>query len=103
MTDEKIPLTTHSHYLRKRDQWLRDIADCEQIKPLSVRVGLHIAMRMSVRNQEAWPSIETIAISIGASQRGVISALEELREEGFVGMERKRNRGNRYWLRFRWE
>jgi biotin operon repressor len=101
MSEEAKALT--AHYLRKRDKWLRDMADCLDLKPLSVRVGLHLALRMSLRNQEAWPSIETIAASIGASQRGVISALDELKEEGFLGIERKRNKGNRYWLRFRWE
>lgn len=92
-----------AHFLKNRDKWLRELANSRDLKHLSVRVGLHLAMRMTMRTQEAWPSIETISNDINASQRGVIGALDELTEEGFLGIERRRNKGNRYWLRFKWQ
>lgn len=94
---------TSAHYLRSRDDWIRMVVDCPDLTHVQVRVAMHLAMRMNIRDRDCWPSIRTIASSIGASQRSVISALDVLRDEGFVGMERKRNAGNRYWLMFKWQ
>lgn len=101
MTQQQNP--TGPHYLRNRDEWIRLVVDNHDLTHVQVRVALHLAMRMNIRTRDCWPSIETVAKSINASQRSVISALDVLRDEGLMGMERKRNKGNRYWLMFKWQ
>jgi hypothetical protein len=101
MTDEQKP--SAAHFLRNRDAWIRSVLECNELTHVQARVGVHLAMRMSVRTQFCWPSIETIATSIGASQRSVISSIDTLDELRFIGVERKRNLGNKYWLRFKWQ
>ena len=100
--NEEMP-KTGAHYLRNRDEWIRMVVDCPDLTHVQVRVAMHLAMRMNIRDRDCWPSIKTIAESVGCSQRSVITALDVLRDEGFVGMERKRNAGNRYWLMFKWQ
>lgn len=91
-----------AEYLRSRDEWIRLLVDDLDMSHTAVRVGLHIAMRINAEDREAWPSTKTIAKMTGVSVRSVITALEALQADGYLFVERKRNVGNRYWLRFKW-
>jgi biotin operon repressor len=46
----------------------------------------------------AWPSIEWLAIAADCSQRTVMRKVQKLEEIGFVSVERRANKGNRYTL-----
>lgn len=102
-------------FLKNRDSWIRAVVDDGNLSHATVRVALHVAMRMDGRKQSdgAWPSISTIAKSTSVSVRSVVYALDELsglnRKTGewtgtrYITAERKRNAGNTYWLNFWWE
>ena len=101
-------------FLRKRDSWLRAVAEDLALAHPTVRVAVHIAMRMNGNKQSgAWPSTKTIAKAVGVSVRSVLYAIDELsgldRKTGkwtgvrYLTVDRKRNTGNRYWLNFHWE
>lgn len=107
-------------FLKKRDTWLRAVVEDHNLSHATVRVAVHIAMRMNGNRQSgAWPNTATIAKSIGVSVRSVLYAIDELtglnrktddpkkpREwtgTRYLTAERKRNVGNRYWLNFFWE
>jgi hypothetical protein len=105
---------TVSAFLKKRDSWLRAVVEDENLSHSTVRVAVHIAMRMNgARQSGAWPSTATIAKSAAVSVRAVLYALDELggldRKTGhwtgrrYLTIERKRNTGNRYFLNFFWE
>ncbi|HBQ33376.1 MAG TPA: hypothetical protein DD739_11950 [Ochrobactrum anthropi] len=93
---------TKAAYLRNRDAWIRMLVDDLDLSHATVRVGLHIAMRINGTDKDAWPSTATIAKLTGVSVRSVISALQALEDAGYLLCARKRNVGNRYWLRFKW-
>lgn len=105
---------TATAFLKKRDSWLRAVVEDRDLSHSTVRVGVHLAMRMNGNRQSgAWPSVATIAKSAGVSVRSVLNAIDELsglnRKTGewtgtrYLTVERKRNTGNRYWLNFFWE
>lgn len=89
-------------YLKNRDLWIRLLVDDLDMSHTTVRVGLHIAMRINGSDREAWPATKTIAKMTGVSVRSVITALQALETGGYLLCSRKRNVGNRYWLRFKW-
>lgn len=108
------PVSPTTAFLKKRDAWLRAVVNDVRMAHPTVRVALHLAMRMDGRKQSgAWPSTKTIAKSTGVSIRAVLYAIDELsgrdRAEGnwsgvrYLHVERKRNIGNTYWLNFHWE
>jgi len=108
------PISPTARFLKNRDTWIRKLLADETKAHATVRVALHIAMRMDGRKQSgAWPSIETIATHTCVGKRTVLRALDELtgldRKTGnwtanrYLTIERKRNVGNRYWLNFFWE
>lgn len=101
-------------FLKRRDSWLRAVVEDPALSHSTVRVAVHIAMRMNgARQSGAWPSTATIAKSACVSVRAVLYGLDELsgldRKTGewtgrrYLSIERKRNAGNRYWLNFWWE
>ena len=105
---------TATAFLKKRDAWLRAVVEDPDLSHATVRVAVHIAMRMNGNRQSgAWPSTSTIAKSANVSVRSVLTAIDELsgidRKTGevtgnrYLIAERKRNVGNRYWLNFFWE
>lgn len=105
---------TVAAFLKNRDSWLRAVVEDRALSHATVRVAVHIAMRMNgARQSGAWPSTATIAESAGVSVRAVLYALDELcgldRKTGdwtgrrYLTIERKRNVGNRYWLNFWWQ
>ena len=102
MEDESKPSATAA-FLRNRDMWIRAVVESPDLGHAAVRVGVHIAMRMSGEGDRAWPAIKTIAKSTGVSVRGVIDALARLEDEKFLVCLRRRNVGNHYWLRFIWD
>ena len=105
---------TAAAFLKKRDSWLRAVVEDKTLSHSTVRVAVHIAMRMNGAKQSgAWPSTATIARSAAVSVRAVLYGLDELcgldRKTGhwagrrYLTIERKRNVGNRYFLNFFWE
>jgi hypothetical protein len=105
---------TASAFLKNRDSWLRKVVEDETLSHATVRVAVHIAMRMNGNKQSgAWPSVATIAKSACVSVRAVLNAIEELEGRDrktrdwtgtrYLTIERKRNSGNRYHLNFFWE
>lgn len=91
-----------TEYLKNRDEWIRSLIDDLDQSHTTVRVGVHIAMRINAEDKDAWPSTKTIAKMTGVSVRSVIAALDALERGGYLLIRRKRNVGNRYWLRFKW-
>lgn len=105
---------TASAFLKKRDSWLRAVVEDQALSHPTVRVGVHLAMRMNGNKQSgAWPSTKTIAKSAAVSVRSVMTAIDELSGidkltgevtgNRYLIVERKRNTGNRYHLNFFWE
>jgi hypothetical protein len=106
---------TAAAFLKRRDSWLRAVVEDPNLSHSTVRVAVHIAMRMNgARQSGAWPSIKTISDSSAVSQRSVVHALDELSGlvdrktldwsgRRYLAIERKRNTGNRYHLNFWWE
>jgi hypothetical protein len=92
-----------AEFLRNRDKWIRELVEDDRLSHAAVRVGVHIAMRINADDRAAWPSTKTIAKATGVSLRSVLSALTALEDTGYLLAARKRNVGNRYWLRFWWE
>lgn len=92
-----------TEFLRKRDKWIRALVEDVRLSHATVRVGVHIALRINGEDREAWPSTMTMAKSTGVGVRSVIRAIDAMEETGYLLMARKRNVGNRYWLRFFWE
>ncbi|MCA1490120.1 hypothetical protein I6F11_04200 [Ensifer sp. NBAIM29] len=85
-------------FVEDRDAWIRGVVQSPDLPHLAARVGIYLAMQMGPQRSEATASIEEIAGAISASERGVITALAQLEKQGFLGVERKRHAGNRYWM-----
>ncbi|WP_331373802.1 hypothetical protein [Sinorhizobium chiapasense] len=86
-------------FVEDRDTWIREVVQSPDLPHLATRVGIYLAMQMTeTHRRDAMASIEEIAAAVHASQRGVISALGQLEGQGYLGIERKRHKGNRYWL-----
>lgn len=90
-------------FLRNREKWIRALVEDARLSHATVRVGVHIALRINAEDREAWPATKTMAKSTGVHVRSVIRAIDAMEETGYLLMARKRNAGNRYWLRFFWE
>ena len=88
-----------AHFLRRRDHWIRWVIESDL--PMTSRVvGVHLAMRMNMRDQIAWPNVKTIARMIDKSDRQVRRCIHDLEDFGALGVKRIRGRGNVYFLRF---
>jgi len=68
------------------------------LSPVARVIGVHIAMRMNVRDQVAWPNVKTMAKALEISARHVSRGLAELDEFKALHTTRDRGRGNRYRL-----
>lgn len=97
--NEKKP-TSAGEFLRRRDTWIRMLVNDLDMSHATVRVGIHLAMRMTDKNQRAWPSTKTIALETGVGVRTVIRAITELHDAHYIMAVRKRNIGNEYFFRF---
>lgn len=91
---------TPAQFLQKRDAWIRLLVGDPDMSHATVRVGLHVVMRMTAKNRSAWPATKTIAKETGVSVRTVLRAIDQLEAEGYLHADRKRNVGNRYSFRF---
>lgn len=90
---------TAAHFLRRRDMWIRWVVESDL--EFSTRVvGVHIAMRMNINNQVAWPNVRTIAKSVGLSDRQTRRAISNLEEFNALYVAREEGKGSRYYLRF---
>lgn len=99
MANEQQPA---AHFLRRRDTWIRWVVENEDLDFSARVVGVHLAMRMNMRDQMAWPNIKTIAKSVGMSDRQARRAISELEKENALYVARIEGRGSRYYLRFPW-
>jgi hypothetical protein len=93
---------TAAHFLRRRDTWIRWVIENEDLDFSARVVGVHLAMRMNMRDQMAWPNVKTIAKSVGMSDRQARRAIAELEKENALYVARIDGRGSRYYLRFPW-
>lgn len=91
---------TPTQFLQKRDAWIRLLVGDLEMSHATVRVGIHLVMRMTATNRVAWPATKTIAKETGVSVRTVLRAIDDLEAEGYLYAARKRNVGNRYSFRF---
>ncbi|YP_010115358.1 helix-turn-helix domain-containing protein [Sinorhizobium phage PBC5] len=85
-------------FVEDRDTWIKGVVQSPDLPHLAARVGVYLAMEMDPGKREATASIDEIAAAVQGSPRGVIAALSQLEEFGYLGIARKRNRGNRYWM-----
>lgn len=99
MAEQKIPgASAGAHFLRRRDNWIRWVIESD-LSPAARVIGVHLAMRMSVRQQSAWPNVKTMARLLDMSARHVSRGLAELLVFGALHITRDRGRGNQYRLR----
>lgn len=96
MANEK---QTAAHFLRRRDMWIRWVVESD-LDFSSRVVGVHLAMRMGVNNQVAWPNVRTIAKSVGLSDRQARRAISDLERLNALYVARDLGKGSRYYLRF---
>jgi len=99
MDEKKSPGDeTTTRFLRRRDQWIRWVLESD-LSLVARVVGTHLAMRMNVRDQAAWPNVKTMARLLEVSPRHVSRAIAELDAWGALWVFRDRGRGNRYRLK----
>lgn len=88
-----------AHFLRRRDHWIRWVLESDL--PMASRVvGVHLAMRMNMRDQIAWPNVKTMARMLGLSDRQVRRCIRDVEEFGALGVKRFSGKGSQYFLRF---
>ncbi|WP_192440813.1 hypothetical protein [Ensifer sp. ENS04] len=85
-------------FVEDRDAWVKAVVQSHELPHLAARVGVHLAMQMDPQHREVTATMEEIAQAVHASERGVLTALSLLEEQGYLGIERKRHKGNRYWM-----
>lgn len=87
-----------AHFLRRRDTWIRWIVESD-ISLVARVVGVHLAMRMSVKNQGSWPNVKTIGKALAVSSRHAQRGMLELEKYGALNVTRHVGKGNYYTLR----
>lgn len=87
-----------SQFLRRRDTWIRWVIESDATLAARV-VGVHLAMRMSVKNQGSWPNVKTIAKALDMSARHAQRGMLELEKFGALNVLRSAGKGNYYTLR----
>lgn len=78
--------------------WIRWVIESD-LSLVARVVGVHIAMRMNVRNQTAWPNVQTIGRLVNRSSRQVTRAIVELEDFRALYVARAKGKGSRYYLR----
>lgn len=87
-----------AHFLRRRDTWIRWVVE-SKLTPSARLVGVHLAMRMSVKTRGCWPNITTIGKSLQMSSRQAQRGMRELEKYGALDVTRHVGKGNFYTLR----
>lgn len=63
-------------------------------------VLIGIADRYNDEYKYAWPSIEWLSVAADCSQRTVMRKVKKLEQMGYIDVERRPNKGNRYKLKY---
>lgn len=100
MTTEKIKTPSAAAlFLRRRDTWIREVLERDQIPLMARVVGVHLAMYMNAKSQEAYPSIDHMAKRLGKSARHIQRGMIELERAGLLTVSRKKREVNYYYLK----
>lgn len=92
------PLSPAAAFLRRRDTWIRWVLESEMSLAARV-VGVHLAMRMNVKDKKSWPNIKTIGKALQISARHAQRGMLELEKYGALRVYREKRESNRYYLR----
>ncbi|WP_152045466.1 helix-turn-helix domain-containing protein [Aureimonas psammosilenae] len=103
----KPELSPAGEWYRDRDEWVRHVLGRDYLSADCQRVGIFIAMHMNRHDNHTKHQQTTIAKDLNISPRTVKRAIMQLREEGFIDLEKvargRRNRAvNHYFLIFPW-
>jgi len=106
--DNQPELSLAGEWYRNRDEWVRHVLGREYLSSDCQRVGIFIAMHMNRRDNHTKHQQSTIAKDLSLSTRTVIRAIQSLREEGLIDIEkvtrgRRKRAVNHYYLIFPWQ
>jgi hypothetical protein len=89
---------TKPNYLRSLIEWLQQVAADPKLPPMATRVANILSRYVNTRSFEAWPSVQTLAQKLGATDRGVQKAVAALVAGGHlqVTVGGGRTNSNRY-------
>ncbi len=89
-------------FARKRDEWMRRLASVPQseISSGAKLVAFRLSLYMRERRRRAFPGYEELAACCGMSERIVQEHTKTVANAGWLDVERKRNQGNTYWLKY---
>lgn len=87
-------------FAQKRDEWMRRLSMVPQKEMSSGAklVAFRLALYMNERQRRAFPTYEALGKACGMSGRMVQEHTMALGQ--WLEIERKRNRGNTYWLKY---
>jgi len=91
-------------FARKRDEWMRRLAATpEKVMPSGAKlVAFRLSLYMHDAKRRAHPSYDVLGADCGMSARMVQQHTKKLQEAHWIDVERRRNSGNVYWLRYPW-
>lgn len=87
-------------FKRNKMQWVNALCHECEIKPTTFRIAYLIADYQNRTVGFAWPSLASLAEKICMTTKSVHRAVDQLEETGWLEVERKANRSNRYRLRW---
>lgn len=99
MTKEKKPFTEWK-FAQKRDEWMRRLSVVPQkdISSGAKLVAFRLSLYMNEKKRRAFPTYEALGKACGMSARMVQE--HTLALGNWLDIQRKRNRGNAYWLKY---
>jgi len=90
-------------FYEKRRRWMDFACECEDLSPMSFRVGYWLARKMNGDDQCCWWSVKQIAKQLRKSRRTIIDAIAELEASGLLIVVRQKGKGSTYHLRLPYE
>lgn len=88
-------------FTRDRLAWLEAVTDAPALPKAAHRVAAKLALRFLSRERGiAWPSVATLAKSLGVDRKAILAATAALEGAGFLAVSRSKGRGhaNEYTL-----
>lgn len=88
-------------FTRDRLAWLEAVTDAPALPKAAYRVAAKLALRFLSRERGiAWPSVATLAKSLGTDRKAILAATAALEAAGFLAVVRSKGRGhaNEYTL-----
>lgn len=92
---------TGDGFTRDRLKWLEAVTDAATLPKAAHRVAAKLALRFLSRERGiAWPSVVTLAESLGVDRKAILAAIAALEAAGFLAVVRSKGRGhaNEYTL-----